>query len=250
MSIESAFDKDGEGIVNPHYAKKGIDGFPEKVIVVFVEEFTDVLLKSVDSEVITYMSAGSMVPIYQFTYENQKIGFYQSMIGGAAAGAMLDEVIAMGAKKFLFFGSCGSLEGSITSGHLIVPTAAYRDEGFSYHYVPAGDYIEITTAKRMAELLHEIQVPYIETKTWTTDAIYRETRRNMNLRKEEGCAVVEMECASIMAVGQFRHAEVYQFLFAADCLDGEEWDKRILSEVPLDMKNSIVHVALKAVTKL
>lgn len=51
--------------------------------------------------------------------------------------------------------------------------------------------------------------------TWTTDAFYRETKRNMEKRKEEGCGVVEMECASIMAVGQIRKKEVYQFLYAA-----------------------------------
>ena len=35
----------------------------------------------------------------------------------------------------------------------------------------------------------------------------------MRKRKDDGCIVVDMECASIMAVGQFRNIPVYQFLY-------------------------------------
>ena len=35
----------------------------------------------------------------------------------------------MGAEKFLFFGSAGVLDRELAAGHLIIPTAAYRDEG-------------------------------------------------------------------------------------------------------------------------
>lgn len=120
----------------------------------------------------------------------------------------------------LYFGACGSLDQSITGGHLLIPTAAYRDEGTSHHYAPPGDYLDIPSASRLAAVLDEIKVPYLRTRTWTTDAFYRETRRNMEARRAEGCAAVEMECASVMAVAQFRKAEVHQFLYAADCLDG------------------------------
>lgn len=83
----------------------------------------------------------------------------------------------------MFFGSCGSLDKSITGGHLIVPNAAYRDEGTSYHYAPASDYIEIKTAGKLAQIFDEIGVPFIQTKTWTTDGFYRETQNNAAKRK-------------------------------------------------------------------
>lgn len=150
----------------------------------------------------------------------------------------------------MFFGSCGSLDKSITSGHLIVPNAAYRDEGTSYHYAPASDYIEIKTAGKLAQIFDEIGVPFIQTKTWTTDSFYRETQNNAAKRKGDGCSVVEMECASIMAVGQFRNIEVYQFLYAADCLDGNSWDKRILGSLPDDMRERIMKVALETAIRL
>ena len=69
-------------------------------------------------------------------------------------------------------------------------------------------------------------------------------------RREAGCGVVEMECASVMAVGQFRGVEVYQFLYAADCLDGEAWDRRILGNMPQGLRDRILLVALEAASRL
>ena len=156
----------------------------------------------------------------------------------------------MGAKKVLYFGSCGSLDKAITAGHLLVPTAAYRDEGTSYHYAPPSDFIEVRSADRLAVIFDGLSVPYIKTKTWTTDAIYRETQDNMAKRKSEGCSVVEMECASVMAAAQFRGIEAYQFLYAADCLDGEAWDSRILGKMPDDMRERILMIAIETASRL
>lgn len=61
---------------------------------------------------------------------------------------------------------------------------------------------------------------------------------------------MEMECASVMAVGQFRKKEVYQFLYAADCLDGKEWDKRIVGNMPEPMRERILLVALETAIRL
>ena len=150
----------------------------------------------------------------------------------------------------LYFGSCGSLDKDITAGYLLVPTAAYRDEGTSYHYAPPSDFIEVKSADRLAEIFDELSVPYNRTKTWTTDAVYRETRDNMEKRRSEGCSVVEMECASLMAAAQFRGYEVYQYLYAADCLDGEQWDSRILGRMSDDLRESILKIALETAIRL
>lgn len=62
--------------------------------------------------------------------------------------------------------------------------------------------------------------------------------------------VVEMECASVMAVGQFRGIEVYQFLYAADCLDEFVWNKRILGQMPGIMREKILRIALETAIRL
>lgn len=67
-------------------------------------------------------------------------------------------------------------------------------------------------------------------KTWTTDAIYRETQKLIEERKKQGCLAVEMECAAAFAVAQFRNIPIIQFLYGADNLDSETWEPRDLAE--------------------
>lgn len=152
-----------------------------------------------------------------------------SMISSTGAGTCIEEARCLiGAEKYIMFGSCGCLDQEITAGKVIVPTEAYRDEGFSYHYAPASNYIKIKNANIVAEALKDMGIPNVKGKVWTTDSIYRETKGNMKKRKEEGCIAVEMECAGVQAVCDFRGLEYYDFLFSGDLLDSQEWDTRIL----------------------
>lgn len=46
-----------------------------------------------------------------------------------------EEIVAMGAKKFVLFGSCGVLDDDNVKDKLIIAISAVRDEGTSYHYI-------------------------------------------------------------------------------------------------------------------
>ena len=251
MSIVDSFDLHGEEIIKAQNNVKHVADFPQTVISSFSAKFSKLLLAKYDAEQITELKAGgSSISVYRINYNNQSMGFYNTVIGGAGAAALLEEVIALGAKKILFWGSCGTLDEADGSGRIFIPTAAYRDEGVSYHYAPPSDYIEIESADFLEKVFGELHIPVSKTKTWTTDAFYRETRRNLELRKKEGCGVVEMECASLMAVGQFRKVPVYQFLYSADCIGGNEWDERILGKMPDTLREKILLIALEAATRL
>ena len=251
MSIEDTFDYNGEEIICAKDNLKMIENFPSTLVVVFSAKLYNLFLSKYDAEKIGALYAGGReFPIYRFEHRGMKMGFFHTALGGAASAALLEELIALGAEKLLYFGSCGALHKDIAEGRLLVPTAAYRDEGVSYHYAEASDYLEIETASSLMQILDEMHISYSATKTWTTDAFYRETRRNLEKRKSEGCGVVEMECASIMAVGQFRGKKVYQFLYAADCLADADWDKRILGSMPTDLRERILLVAIEAAARL
>ena len=48
------------------------------------------------------------------------------------------------------FGGSGCLDKDIARGKIVIPTEAYRDEGTSYHYVPAADYITLKNSHVVA----------------------------------------------------------------------------------------------------
>jgi len=251
VSIIDTFDFAGEEIIKAKNNVRMIENFPTTLVVVFSAKVCNLFLSKYDAIKIGALFAGGQeLPIYQFEYRGIKLGFFNTVLGGAGSAGLLEELIALGAEKLIYFGSCGALHRETVEGRLLVPTAAYRDEGVSYHYAEASDYLEIETASALMQILDDMHIPYNATKTWTTDAFYRETRSNLEKRKAEGCGVVEMECASIMAVGQFRKKKVYQFLYAADCLTDSDWDKRILGNMPTDLRERILLVAIEVATRL
>ena len=250
MSIINSFDRDGEEIIKAKDTVAAVQDFPQIVLSSFSANTTRLISSLFQVEQIGLCFCGFSISIWRFQYQGQTIAYYQSPIGGSAAVGILEQVIAMGAKKVLFFGSAGSLDKNLTGGNLKVPIAAYRDEGTSYHYAPPSDYIEIKTADKISEIFDELNIAYCKAKTWTTDAMYRETKGNMESRKAEGCIAVEQECASLIACGDLRGIDIHYFLYAADCLDGKTWDTRILGNMPDDMRERILRVALETAIRI
>lgn len=228
MSIIHTFDNASEEIIKPEYISSAGENFPKTLIATFRPQLVELLKARYETEEMGNMEAILPVPVHCFTYKGRRLGMYLTMLGGPASAGLMEEAAAMGGEKFLFFGSAGVLDRQLAAGRLIIPTAAYRDEGTSYHYLPPGDYVDIPTAGRLAEIFTELNYPHVSGKIWTTDAIYRETRNNMEKRRRDGCIAVDMECASLMAAAQFRKILVYQFVYAEDSLDGEAWDARTM----------------------
>jgi len=250
VSIIHAFDPDTAEILSPSVILP-VENFPEVVLSCWSHKFIALLKEMGECRQISAMTAGGRsIPVCETEYKGLRFAFYASLLGGAATAALLEEAIAMGGRKFLFFGSCGALDADIAAGGLLIPDKAWRDEGTSYHYAPASDFLEIHSAPILAKVFEDMHVPFCRIKTWTTDAIYRETQRNAALRREAGCAAVEMECASLMAAAQFRGVTACQFLYAADCLSETTWDSRILGSMPDTLRQRILQVALEALLRL
>jgi uridine phosphorylase len=149
-------------------------------------------------------------------------------VGAPLAAGFLEEVIALGATCVVACGGAGAVIPGLALGHVIVPDRAVRDEGTSFHYAPPAREIEadplgVAVATRV---LSEKKVPHRIGKTWTTDAIYRETRGRIARRRDEGCITVEMEAAAFFAVARFRGIRFAQLLYAGDDVSGATWDAR------------------------
>ena len=251
MGLYDAYDPDRRAILEPTDAARPIPGFPETVVVTFQPSLMDHVAGMEGAEVLDTLSAFFKLPIYRIRYGGKELAVYQTLLGGAASAGLLEEVAARGGKRFVLFGSCGSLAADHPDDHLIVPTAAYRDEGVSYHYLPAGeDYLPIATADKTAAILAGLGLPHVLARTWTTDALYRETRRNMERRRAEGCLCVDMECASLAAVCRYRGLEFYPFFYTEDNLGGDAWDPRLMGKLPQDAKEGFLRIALEIAARI
>lgn len=259
--ILQEFDYDKEAILNPmdfmqeQIETKGLKGRMPKVAVSCFERkgFNRILQLLNCEEVAVSKNANDDFPIHVTTYKDKQIALFLMDMGAAGAGGQLEEVYALGVEKVIVFGSCGVLDKSIEECAIIIPNAAVRDEGLSYHYVPASDEMPVNLKyiPEFTAILDEVNIGYRIGKTWTTDAIYRETRAKMERRKEMGCICVEMECSAMAAVAQFRGKELFQFLYAADNLDSKKWDRRCLGdEVKFEEKDMFAQLALELAVRI
>ena len=166
--------------------------------------------------------ANGEIPIYYLS--DYDVLFYMSPIGSAVASTTMQEVqFITGARSFIVFGSCGIIDRS-AENKIIVPMEAYREEGFSYHYVKADRYIKIRNAEKVKEILDNNDIDNITGKTWTTDAIYMETINKANMRKQEGCICVEMEASGLQAICDYLKMDLYIFFFSGDILS-HTWER-------------------------
>lgn len=219
-------------LFSPSDTTKRIDNFPEICISTFSENIIQKFSSLTNTEKIAELyTANGIIPVYKIRYKDTDIAFYLSRVGAPACVAGFEEIIAMGAKKFVLFGSCGVLDDDKVKDRIIIPVSAVRDEGTSYHYIAPSP--EITADARSIQILENVLAncgyQYIKGKTWTSDAIYRETLPVIQERRQEGCLVVEMECASMLAVTKYRHIPFIQFLYGADNLSSDTWEIRDLN---------------------
>ena len=242
------FDEDKNAFIKPSNMHKPIDGIAESCVLCFFGDAIEKTLAEHDHRIFPgFLSEGINYPLYELDYRDKKIALIQAAVGAPLAAGQIEELTAMGCKKFIACGMCGVLQKELAVGHLIIPTTAVRDEGTSYHYVKPAR--EITANERIVRIIEntllEKKIPYIKAKTWTTDAFYRETPQKIARRKIEGCVTVEMEASAYMAASQYNDVEFGQILCSGDSLAGDEWDNRNYVK-RIDIREYVLGVTLDA----
>lgn len=248
------FDMDRDAVINPDILHHPVENFPETVVSIFSHHLFQRIVEALDGQRIAgTKDVDGVWPVYEVTYKGVRLALYKARLGAPACVGCFEDIIPMGTKRIILLGNCGVLDKKIEDCAIIIPDRAIRDEGTSYHYAPPSDLIEVN--KKYKELFQTILdahgYPYVTGTTWTTDAFYRETRGKIARRKQMGAICVEMECAAMQAMCDFRGVEFFQFLYAGDNLDQAHWDPRSLSGLErLDEKERIALLALELAVKI
>jgi uridine phosphorylase len=222
------FDPSREAIIEPKNLVKPAD-VPEHCVICFFPEVIEKLRQDETACVVfeDHWEDGTH-SFCELRVDGRRLAFFHPGVGAPVAAGMLEAAIALGCTKFIACGGAGVLDRDIAVGHIIVPQSAVRDEGTSYHYLEPSREVAASPEGIAAieRVLQERNVDYIVSKTWTTDAPYRETPAKVKLRRSEGCLAVDMEAAAFFAVAQFRGVTLAQMLYGGDDVSGEEWDDR------------------------
>ncbi len=234
------FDPTPDGIIS---ANEGVT-FPETAVMAFLHDVTDAYAVANDLPVLHKIPTVSWdVSVYSTELANaagvsREIALVPTLLGAPAAVALAEILIANGVKKIVAVGSCGALH-PLPENVFLVPTRALRDEGTSYHYLPASRWVDTTPELlgAMEAVLQREGIGYRECKTWTTIA-----------RRNDGCDVVDMECAALAACANFRGVQFGQLLYTADTIaDPEAYEERGFGK---DSREIGLQLALKVASEL
>ena len=220
------FDDDKDSIVNPF--KWNLEKFSsDKLIITFFPDVMNELRNNNLIELERHISGENPVDVYRFT-ESPEILITLGYVGCPACAGNMEYFAACGVKKFMFCGGGGVLDKNIKVGELLVVEGAIRDEGFSYRYIKPSRciYTDKKITEAICSYLEKNQIPYIKGLSWTTDAMFRETKSLVEMRKAEGAKIVEMEQAGCIAIAQFRNVDYGAIIYGGDDVSQEEWNSR------------------------
>ena len=159
------------------------------------------------------------------TPEGEKGGLVCCPLGAPNVAIALEELHAFGARTVYFVGLAGGLGGKAAPGDLILPPYAHVGEGTTRYYgdtpLTFADEELLTDVKR--ELERRTGHRVATCPVWTTDALYRESRREVERFSRVGVCGVDMETSAVFAVARALSVRSVALLWVSDILDGKGW---------------------------
>lgn len=144
--------------------------------------------------------------LYEFEAGGARLGVLGCAVGSSFAVLVAEELLASGCKLVVSVTSSGQILPVRPTPYFVLVTRALRDEGTSYHYLPASDYAQIRpdVLRFARRALSGCKIAIEEGAVWTTDAPFRETKEAIALARREGLLAVEMESAALYALAAAR----------------------------------------------
>ena len=239
------FDDDPHDLTSEQMLADAGTGGPDVAVLAFLSEE---VIETVEGWQVNKVGTVPFVtieyPIFEAVRGTNRVRIAPMPIGAPAAALVAERMIRAGATSLIAVGSCGALK-PLAEGEFVLPNKALRDEGTSYHYLPAGHWVqtdpELTTT--CVQVARSAGFSTLVAPVWTTDGFFRETRDLAEQRRQLGCVAVEMECAALAAIAKFHSVRFAQFLFTADTLAENDYDVRGFG---VDSHHTALSLALEA----
>ena len=147
-------------------------------------------------------------------------------VGAPYAVMLLETLIARGVRRIIFLGWCGAVSDRVKIGDIILPTSVVIDEGTSKHYGADGSgplSAPFSLVSGISRTLKKNNIEFHPGAVWSTDAVFRETRRQVAAHQQRGVLAVDMETSALYSVAKFRGVDLGSILVVSDELSSLTW---------------------------
>lgn len=148
--------------------------------------------------------------MYNVYYRGVCFGIIGCAVGAPFAVLIAEQLFVSGCQLLISITSSGIIQTPPPESKFVLLIEAVRDEGTSYHYLPAAEKSAINPllAKTITDYFKESEVKITPVNSWTTDAPYRETETAIRYAQSLGAQCVEMEAAALYAFSKMSKKEV------------------------------------------
>ncbi len=165
-------------------------------------------------------------------------------IGGPSAAIVLEELVALGALRAIRVGTCGALDGGLALGELLVAREALAADGAS-RMLGAGERIAADAVLTAA--LEGASARAGDTIV-STDLFYEPDRARERDWRAAGAVAVEMEAATLFAVGARLRVPVACVLAVSDVIHADRGRSRIDDDSLLAAAEAMGRIAVAALS--
>jgi purine-nucleoside phosphorylase len=152
-------------------------------------------------------------------------------VGAPGLAIKMEELIALGTKRFIAVGTAGGLMNVHQIADFVLCPKALAEDGVAHLYLPQGQHTVEADQEMILEWAHfvkERSLPeFPPAMAWSFSAIFRETGADVHRVSAQGCSVVEMEAATLYAIGKEKAVQTLTLFVISDSITQEDWVPRI-----------------------
>jgi uridine phosphorylase len=164
--------------------------------------------------------------LFRVRRNSLEFGVIAGAVGASFAVLVAEELFESGCQLLVSVSSAGQIAPTRRPPYFVVIERALRDEGTSYHYLPASRYSQmdptLLSLLRNTFLLPASPIPF--GATWTTDAPFRETAAEIAEYRSQGLLAVEMEASALYAFAEACGKKVVCLAYVTNTMGKSEGD--------------------------
>ena len=184
-------------------------GIPDICVLEFDGDLTDALVRAREVQACDGWPCFH-TRMWSLAIDDQRYGIIARTIGGPYAVLVAEQLAVCGVRIIVGLTSAGRIGVHLPVPCVVVVERAIRDEGTSFHYLPASESVDgaAGVADALEAAVSAIDLPVQRGLVWTTDAPYRETAEQIDRYARMGALAVEMQAASLFAFAAARGVTV------------------------------------------
>jgi uridine phosphorylase len=152
--------------------------------------------------------------------------------GAPYLASLVEQLIVCGARIIIFCGAMGAFQHRLQIGDFVIPTHAIIGEGTS-HYYPSHDApprpdshlitLLDTACRKIGVIPHHGSI-------WSTDAIYREMRSQVEHLQHQGVLGVDMETSALFTIARHHQIKAVCLHRISDSMATLQWQHHFHSQ--------------------